>query len=98
MDDHPEICSFCHIGHIVEKKITYTEWYQEELVVIPGIPAKICDYCGEQEFDPFIVGTLHRLLWAGFDMSRDITMGRRIRRHRYDIPEQPSKDTFTPNE
>ncbi len=96
--DAREICSFCHVGHVAEQSLTYTEWYDEELIVVPGVPARICDYCGEKEFDPFVVGTLRRLLWSSPDANKKLTQGKRLRRHRLDLEMLHRKDQFPPGE
>jgi YgiT-type zinc finger domain-containing protein len=93
-----EICSFCHVGHVTEQNLTYTEWYEEELIVVPGVPARLCDYCGEKEFDPFVVGTLRRLLWSSPDANETLEKWTRIRRHRFDLEMLHSKDQFPPGE
>jgi YgiT-type zinc finger domain-containing protein len=59
-----EICPFCHIGRIRQTFLTYTEWYDRRLVVIPNTPAQICDHCGEKVFDPAVIDRLQSLLWT----------------------------------
>jgi YgiT-type zinc finger domain-containing protein len=86
------------VGHVTEQNLTYTEWYEEELVVVPGVPARVCDYCGEKEYDPFVVGTLRRLLWTNLDPSKKMTGSTRVRRHRFDLERLHNKDQFPPNE
>jgi YgiT-type zinc finger domain-containing protein len=93
-----QICSLCHIGRVVEKYLCYTEWYNEELIVIPGVPARVCDYCGEKEFDPFIVGTLQRLLWSDFNTVSEMTSPARIRSQHRDIQNLLSKGPFQSGE
>lgn len=92
-----EICNLCHVGNVREENLTYTEWYEEELVVVPGVPARVCDYCGEKEYDPFVVGTLRRLLWSDLDRSKTMVGSTRIRRRPIDW-EGLQKDNFPPNE
>lgn len=92
-----EICSLCHVGHVRTENLTYTEWYEEELVVVPGVPARVCDYCGEKEYDPLVVGTLRRLLWSNLDPSKTMVGSTRIRRHPADW-ETLHEDNFPPNE
>jgi len=59
-----EICDFCHIGEVVERRLTYTERFEDELILIPDIPGTVCTYCGEKKFDAMVMNTLRRLLWA----------------------------------
>ena len=71
MNHKSEICDFCHIGEIVETRLTYTERFQEELILISNVPGRVCSYCGEKKFDPLVMGTLRRLLWTGIQGSGD---------------------------
>ncbi len=59
-----EMCPFCHIGRICQTFLTYTEWYDGRLVVIPNTPAQMCDQCGETVFDPAVIERLQSLLWT----------------------------------
>lgn len=70
MKEYPEICDFCHVGSVIEKRLTYTERFQEELIIIADIPTKICNYCGEKRYNAFIMNTLHRLLWTNLNMTK----------------------------
>lgn len=35
-------CSACH-GKIIDKYITYAQWYQEELIARENVPAEVCE-------------------------------------------------------
>jgi len=69
LDNHQEICDFCHVGRIVERKLTYTERFQEDLILIPNISGRVCTYCGNVQYDPFVMTMLYRLLWADLEMA-----------------------------
>ncbi len=64
-----KVCPFCHIGRICRTFLTYTEWYDEQLVVIPNTPAQICDHCGEKVFDPAVLERLESLLWIRTELD-----------------------------
>jgi YgiT-type zinc finger domain-containing protein len=59
-----KLCPNCHVGHLLEEHSTYTHWHEGQLVVVPSVPAQVCDYCGEIYFHPVVLERLHQLLWA----------------------------------
>jgi len=54
-------CSVCHSG-ISPKNITYTQWYQGELIAVEDVPAKVCPNCGEEYFSPDIVDRIQKVI------------------------------------
>jgi YgiT-type zinc finger domain-containing protein len=58
------LCSNCHVGHLSDMRSTYTQWHDGELIVVPNVPAQVCDYCGEIHFHPIVLERLQQLLWA----------------------------------
>jgi YgiT-type zinc finger domain-containing protein len=57
-----ETCPVCHIGSIRERRVTYTQMHEGQLVVIQGVPALVCGFCGEKWFDTDVMDGLQRLL------------------------------------
>jgi YgiT-type zinc finger domain-containing protein len=55
-------CSSCHVGKVRTHRTTFTHWYSGELVVVPGVQAWRCDYCGEAFFDNEALSQLVLLL------------------------------------
>lgn len=98
LNNHPEICNFCHIGRIIERKLTYTERFQEELILIPNIPAKVCNYCGERQYDPDAMSSLHRLLWADLKMAEEKHRKARAYIYRIDPQARFNQGQFSPDE
>jgi YgiT-type zinc finger domain-containing protein len=48
-------CHFCG-GDVVEKKVTVDyRWGEELLVVLKGVPAGVCQVCGEKYFKAEVV-------------------------------------------
>ncbi|MGD0623023.1 MAG: YgiT-type zinc finger protein [Thermacetogeniaceae bacterium] len=43
-------CSI-YSGNIVDKKINVERWWQGRLMIIEGVPAHVCEQCGEAYFD-----------------------------------------------
>lgn len=50
-------CSACR-GKTIQKYITYTQWYQGELIAVENVPAEVCETCNEEYFSP---GTVDKL-------------------------------------
>ena len=46
-----EFCETCHIGSPQPFRATYARWHDEQFVVVAGIPAWRCDFCGDSYFD-----------------------------------------------
>lgn len=57
-----ETCPVCHIGSMQERRVTYTQVYEGQLVIVQGVLALVCDFCGERWFDTETVDGLQRLL------------------------------------
>ncbi len=98
LNNHPEICNFCHVGRIIERKLAYTERFQDELILIPNIPAKVCDYCGDRQYDPQAMSSLHRLLWADLKTSEEKHSKVRAYIFRIDAQTRFNKGQFSPDE
>ena len=45
------ICNQCRIGRLHDIQVPYVRNYQGEILVIPNVPASICDICDEVEYD-----------------------------------------------
>jgi YgiT-type zinc finger domain-containing protein len=56
------ICPICHYGRLDEHQITYSQVFEGKLVVIPNVPALVCDVCGERILDDELLTRLSGLL------------------------------------
>ncbi|HEY4690924.1 MAG TPA: YgiT-type zinc finger protein [Anaerolineae bacterium] len=72
MDDTTHACSHCHIGTLHGGVATYAAWHGGEFVVVPSMPVRVCDVCGERTYDPYaleqlalLIGTATRLPSSG---------------------------------
>ena len=54
-------CSACH-SETISKNITYTQWYQGELIAVENVPADVCQNCGEEYFSPDIVDKIQKVI------------------------------------
>ena len=55
-------CNRCQAGMMRLSYITYFTWLDNELVMVPGFPAWICDVCSKREYDGRAVTWLATLL------------------------------------
>ena len=62
MDMGDSICPVCHVGKLQARKITYTQVYEDQFIVIPNVEALVCDVCGEKVFDNIVLRRLNGLL------------------------------------
>lgn len=85
-----QLCPACHIGHLREERSTYTHWHKEQLIVVPNVPAQVCDYCGETHFHPVVLERLRQLLSAEAGSKTREGLSRKSRPGR-----SPSRDPKT---
>jgi YgiT-type zinc finger domain-containing protein len=55
-------CSNCHIGTLRRKAGPYAARHGNDLVVIPSLPAWVCDVCGERTYDAAALDMLLSLI------------------------------------
>lgn len=58
------LCPACHVGRLGEVRSTYTQRHEGQLIIVPNVPAQVCDYCGETFFHPVVLERLNQLLLA----------------------------------
>jgi YgiT-type zinc finger domain-containing protein len=64
-----EVCANCKSASVSRAEVRSAFWNGEQLVVVQGIPALVCEDCGEQYFDDQTVVQLDLLRGAGFPTS-----------------------------
>lgn len=72
-DAHNEsgsICANCHIGNVRRQRITYVQWHDGQCIVVPGVNAEICDYCGNAKLNDDQLWRLDQLLRHGRESVR----------------------------
>lgn len=57
-------CNVCQ-GKLEKKLTTYTQWFEDNLIVIENVPAWVCDQCGETYYDPDVVEKIQNIVWSG---------------------------------
>ena len=75
--DEP-ICPVCHFGKLSQNKITHTQIFEGQLIVIPHGPALVCDVCGETILDNQVLTRLSGLL--GQERQSADTIAQRLSR------------------
>jgi YgiT-type zinc finger domain-containing protein len=55
-------CSNCHIGTLRRRAGAYAARHGDDFVVIPSLPAWVCDVCGERTYDAATLDTLLSLI------------------------------------
>ncbi len=66
-----EICTSCHIGHLQPRRVTYLLPFDNQLVTMPGVPAWLCDACGELTYDEIVLEQLNMLLGIDAELEPD---------------------------
>ena len=54
-------CELCG-GEVGKEKITYSLFYEDNWVIVEGVPAFVCKQCGEKSFTPETVERIHKVL------------------------------------
>lgn len=92
MDEEPIKCEFCNVG-TYEDTVKMSLWEGERLVVIEGIPARVCERCAEQFYDELTLNRIDVLRGRRFPVSEAKRM---IEVAVFDLPEikqRPSETT-----
>jgi YgiT-type zinc finger domain-containing protein len=56
------MCPLCHVGKLHERKTTFTQVFEGQLIVMPNVTALVCDVCGERTMDHATMLSLSGLL------------------------------------
>ena len=56
------MCPICHVGKLREKKTTFTQVFDGQVIVMPNVSALVCDVCGERTMDHNTLLSLSGLL------------------------------------
>jgi YgiT-type zinc finger domain-containing protein len=48
-----KVITKCHIcgSKVIEKKVSIENWWGDTFIIVEGVPALLCENCGEQYFD-----------------------------------------------
>jgi len=73
MSTEDPLCPACHVGKLHVQKVTYSQVYEEQLIVVPNVSALVCDICGERVVDSQVLSRLSGLLGLSQQITRPIT-------------------------
>ena len=66
-------CFMCK-GEVIEKKVNYMVDLENTIIIIKGVPAKVCTQCGEQYFDDKTSENIESIVNKMKDLSTEITI------------------------
>lgn len=61
-------------GDLEEKKVNYVVDLEETIIIIKGVPAKVCPQCGEQYFDDKTSENIERIANQLKQLATEVTI------------------------
>ena len=61
-------------GELKEKKVNYMVDLENTIIIIKGVPAKVCNECKEQYFDDKTAEDIERIVDKLKDLSAEVTI------------------------
>lgn len=66
-------CFMCK-GEVIEKKVNYMVDLESTIIIIKGVPAKVCAQCGEQYFEDQTSENIENIVNKLKDLSTEVTI------------------------
>lgn len=66
-------CFMCK-GNLEEKKVNYVVDLEDTIIIIKGVPAKVCTQCGEQYFEDETAENIERIVNQLKQLSTEVTI------------------------
>lgn len=66
-------CFKCE-GNLKEKKVNYFVDLESTIIIIKGVPAKVCSQCGEQYFDDDTAENIDRIVNQMKELAAEVTI------------------------
>lgn len=66
-------CFMCK-GNLEEKKVNYVVDLEDAIIIIKGVPAKVCNQCGEQYFDDETSQNIEKMVNQLKELSTEVTI------------------------
>ena len=66
-------CFMCK-GDLEEKTVNYVVDLEEAIIIIKGVPAKVCKQCGEQYFDDETSQNIEKMVNKLKELSTEVTI------------------------
>ena len=61
-------------GELIEKKVNYMVDLESTIIIIKGVPAKVCTQCGEQYFEDETSENIETIVNKLKDLSTEVTI------------------------
>lgn len=61
-------------GDLEEKKVNYMVDLESTIIIIKGVPAKVCNKCGEQYFNDETSENIEKIVKQLKDLSAEVTV------------------------
>lgn len=61
-------------GDLVEKRVNYVVDLDETIIIIKGVPAKVCKNCGEKYFDDEIAENIEKIVNKLKELAIEVTI------------------------
>jgi YgiT-type zinc finger domain-containing protein len=72
-EESSRFCESCHVGSLQRCRATYARWHGGQFVLMPGVPAWRCDYCGDTFYDNEALARI--VLLVGVDSDAEVARG-----------------------
>ena len=66
-------CFMCK-GDLKEEKVNYVVDLEKTIIIIKGVPAKVCTQCGEQYFDDEIAENVEKIVNQLKQLAAEVTI------------------------
>ena len=66
-------CFMCK-GNMEEKEVNYVVNLEKTIIIIKGVPAKVCTQCGEQYFEDEIAQNIEKIVNRLKELAVEVTI------------------------
>ena len=66
-------CFMCK-GDLEEKKVNYVVDLEDTIIIIKGVPARVCTQCGEQYFDDETAENIEKIVNQLKELATEVTI------------------------
>lgn len=66
-------CFMCR-GNLEEKNVNYIVDLEDTIIIIKGVPAKVCSQCGEQYFDDKTAENIEKIVNKFKQLAIEVTI------------------------
>lgn len=71
------VCEECHIGRRVQMDVPYLRQFGRQIMIVPRVPALVCDVCGTADYDSDVIYNLQSLLEQHTESSPTYSLAQR---------------------